>query len=341
MTLNILIDVRSWQAGRQRLEAVDGVKVTDVTDTSDSESLSRALPVDLLAKQDVLFCTFPPTNHKDLKQVRLIQVTSAGYSQLLDLDLSVRGVRACNGSGVFDSAIAEWNVAMMVNLKRDLRQMIRNQEEGTWDRDRRFQREIRSSVVGFWGYGGLARQTARLCKAMGLTVHALTRSGVKQQDNRYVVPGTGDLEGKLPDRVFLLDQKEAFLGGLDFLVMGLPLNSATEGIVDDKALQMLPNHAVVLNPARGPLIQEQALIIALEQGWIAGAALDTHYHYPMPPDHRLWQFDNVIMTPHISGSAGGEYYLPRIWNIFLNNLARLIDGRPLINELTANQLAGQ
>ena len=114
-----------------------------------------------------------------------------------------------------------------------------------------------------------------------------------------------------------------------------------EGIVGAAELQMLPDHAFLLNPARGPLVEEAALLEALRQGWIAGAALDTHYYYPMPPDHPLWQFPNVIMTPHISGSESGPYYLPRVWDIFLGNLPRYRAGETLLNELTTEQLSSE
>jgi len=96
--------------------------------------------------------------------------------------------------------------------------------------------------------------------------------------------------------------------------------------------------AYVLNPARGPLIQEQVLLAALRDGWIAGAALDTHYYYPMPPEHPLWQMPNTIMTPHISGSSGSPFFLERIWDILVQNVERLQQGQPLLNELRPEDL---
>ncbi|HJN15590.1 MAG TPA: NAD(P)-dependent oxidoreductase, partial [Armatimonadota bacterium] len=96
----------------------------------------------------------------------------------------------------------------------------------------------------------------------------------------------------------------------------------------------------LLNPARGPLVQEKALLQALREGWIAGAALDTHYYYPMPADHALWRFPNVIITPHVSGSSASPYFLDRIWDLFVQNVERYVSGQPLLNELTPAQLAG-
>jgi phosphoglycerate dehydrogenase-like enzyme len=88
------------------------------------------------------------------------------------------------------------------------------------------------------------------------------------------------------------------------------------------------------------LIQEKALIRALEEKWIAGAALDTHFYYPMPPDHPLWRMPNVIMTPHISGSSRSPFFLPRVWDLFNQNVRRFLQGQPLLNELSSQQLAG-
>jgi phosphoglycerate dehydrogenase-like enzyme len=242
---------------------------------------------------------------------------------------------------VFDIPIAEWNVAMMINLLRDVRGMIRHQDSGIWDRDARFQRQLRGCTVGFWGYGGLARETARLCKAMGLKVHVFSRSPIKPRDDHFVLPGTGDPKGVLPDAEYGQDKKGEFLSGLDFLIIAMPLTDQTRGLVGADDLKQLPRRAFVLNPARGPIIQEQALLQALREGWIAGAALDTHYYYPMPVDHPLWKFPNVIMTPHISGSTAMSEFPQRVWDIFVINVERWIAGRPLLNELTPRQLAGQ
>src|SRR5437879_12730788 len=105
----------------------------------------------------------------------------------------------------------------------------------------------------------------------------------------------------------------------------------------ERELRALPRTAYVLNPARGPLIQEKALLQALREKWIAGAALDAHYYYPMPPDHPLWQFPNVIMTPHISGSSESTHYLVQVWQIFVENVQRYLTGQRLLNELTPPQ----
>ena len=104
---------------------------------------------------------------------------------------------------------------------------------------------------------------------------------------------------------------------------------------------MLRPSCFILNPARGPLIREEALITALREGQIAGAALDTHYYYPMPSEHPLWHLPNVIMTPHISGSTLSPHYRQRVWELFIKNIRCFSAGKTLLNELTPEQLQGK
>ncbi len=305
------------------------------------EERARELPIDRIGDADVLFCTFPPTNHAVMRKLRWIQIASTGYSQLFGLGLPARGIQATNARGCFDVPIAEWNIAMMINLARNVRQMIRHQETSVWDRSAAFQNEIRGKTVGLWGYGGIGRETARVARQLGLRVHVMSRQSVGPRHDVYTVPGTGDPEGILPDHVFRAGEETAFLGTLDFLIVALPLTKATDGLIGERELRALRPHAFVLNPARGPIIQEPALLRALRENWISGAALDTHYFYPMPPEHPLWKMPNVIFTPHISGSSLSPQFRPRLWAIFTENLARFTRGEPLLNQLTPAELAGE
>jgi len=332
---NVLINVAIHPEGLQRLNTIPGITIRIANPLQEPSTL----PEEVL-KTHVLFCDVPPPYFSQMNSLELVQIAAVGYERFYDLSLAEKKLRACNSRGVFDVAIAEWNIAMVVNLARDLRAMIRNQESGTWDRAARFQREIRGSVVGIWGYGGIGRETARLAKALGLIVYVLSRHGVSPRLNTYRVPATGDPEGVLPDQIFTAGQEADFLSRLDFLVLSLPKTKSTIGIVGDKELRALPQTAFVLNPARGPLIQESALLTALREGWIAGAALDTHYHYPMPQDHPLWRFPNVIMTPHISGSTLMQHHGERMWEVFVENVRRYTSGEPLLNELSPSELRG-
>lgn len=295
------------------------------------------VPEELLDRPEVLLCHFPPGNLESMTSLKLLQLGTVGYEHMRDMGLAEKPLRVCNARGVFDTAIGEWNLAMMINLTRDLRAMIRNQDQARWDRQDRFEQEIRGRVVGIWGYGGIGRETARLAKAFGMTVHVMTRTGVRSRHNTFAQPGTGDPEGILPDRVFLLGQEIDFLDGLDYLVLSLPRTKFSNGMIGEKELRALPRTAFLLNPARGPIVQEQALVRALSEGWIAGAALDTHFAYPLPPDHPLWQMPNVLLTPHVAGADKSQNFLPRLNQLFVENVRRYLADKPLFNELTPQE----
>lgn len=334
--MKIVIDVAAYEPALAALKQRTDCQIECI---EPPEERSRELDPKQIRDASIYFCTLPPANHALMKDLKWMQIASAGYTQLFGLDLPARGVRATNARGCFDVPIAEWNIAMMVNLVRDLRQLIRNQDAAAWDRSAVFQRELRGLTVGLWGYGGIGRETARLARQMGLRVHVLTRNGIEPRRNIYTVPGTGDPEGVLPDRVFKAGEDLAFLGSLDFLVVALPLTRGTEGLIGERELQALPRTAYVLNPARGSIIRQEALLRALREKWIAGAALDTHYQYPMPPEHPLWKDPNVIFTPHISGSSLSPKFKQRLWEIFSLNVERFARSEPLLNELTPAQLA--
>src|SRR5439155_25982763 len=118
----------------------------------------------------------------------------------------------------------------------------------------------------FGGTAGLGRETARLAKALGLTVQVFARRGVRPRRNTYGLPGAGDPEGRLPDRTFTAGQELEFLAGLDFLVLAMPQTPQSKGQIGEKELRALRPTAFVLNPARGPLIREEALLRALREG---------------------------------------------------------------------------
>lgn len=338
--MKIVIDVPPFAPGLQALEKIPGVQV-DCINSPELEAPARVIDPARIADADALFCTYPPLNRDVMTRLKWIQISSTGYEQVIGIGLPERGVKVTNGSGCFDVPIAEWNLGMMVALTRNFRQLIRNQDEAVWDDSAMFQRELRGLTVGFWGYGGIARETARLARQMGLRVHALTRSGATPRHNTYQAAGTGDPDGVMPHRVFKAGEELAFLSELDYLVVAVPLTNATRGLIGERELRALPPRAVVLNPARGPIIAEAALLKALREKWIAGAALDTHYYYPLPKDHPLWRFPNVIISPHISGSGLSPHFEERLWEIFVENAGRFTRGETLLNELSPAALSGK
>ena len=333
---HILIDIVLGSQAIDRLRSLSGATIHIAPEPA-RDLKERSLPVELLRGKQVLLCKRPPENFAEAIDLEMVHIASVGFDHLTHLKLYDSPVRICNARGIFDTAIAEWNLAMMVNLVRDLPGMFRNQQRKVWSRDIRFHQEIRSKVVGVWGYGGIGRETARLAKAFGMTVHVLSRTGVKPRLNDYTPAGTGDPEGRLPDRVYTYDQKSDFLRGLDFLILCLPRTSKTTGLVGIAELKTLKRSAWLLNPARGAIIQEAALLEVLREGGIAGAALDTHYAYPLPPEHPLWEMENVILTPHISGSELSEYFQERIGDLFVRNTDRYLQGHTLLNEITKEE----
>jgi phosphoglycerate dehydrogenase-like enzyme len=177
---------------------------------------------------------------------------------------------------------------------------------------------------------------------MGLAVWALKPDGkIRNRRDMYCVQGTGDVEGVFCDRVFGLRDRDEFLAGVDYLVLTLPLTPLTRGLIGERELRLLKPSCVLINPARAPIVEEDALVRCMREGWIRGASLDVHYAYPLPPEHPLWSMPNVILTPHISGSAANPHFLERTYDIFVQNLRRYRGGEPLLNELTPEQLKGQ
>jgi phosphoglycerate dehydrogenase-like enzyme len=121
----------------------------------------------------------------------------------------------------------------------------------------------------------------------------------------------------------------------------MPQTTATIGMIGERELKMLKPSAVIINPARAPIIPQEVFVRCLRERWIRGASLDVHYAYPLPPEHPLWGMPNLIMTPHISGSAESPRFLDRIYDIFSQNIERLVAAKPLLNELTTEQLQGR
>ena len=297
------------------------------------------LPAEQIANCSVLFVDYPPANVAQMFHLRWVQLASAGYEQLAGLSLSEMGVRVTNASGVNDVPIAEWCIAMMLLFERDIRGLLAMQQRRGWEREARYQSELRGRRVGIVGYGNIGREGARLCHCLGMEVWAVARGTIGPRPGRYAVPGTGDPEGTIPARTFGFDQLAEVLPEVDYLILTLPLSPATRSLIGERELRAMRSTAVLLNPSRGRLVEEAALVRALQDNWIAGAVLDTHFYYPLPTDHILWTLPNVVLTPHISGSNGSRHFLSRLWGLFADNLNHFVQDQPLLNELAPADLA--
>lgn len=331
MSDRILVTQPVHPAGLQRAQELASVECIDPFGPG------FKLSAEQLSDVTVLFSDMCPDNVAEMSNLRWLQLGSHGYSHLNGLTLPPDTV-VTNASGVNDIPIAEWCVMMMLAFARDLPGMLAEQQAHRWNRDARFQAELRGRRVGILGYGNIGREFAALCRALGLEVWVLSRFRPGARDLRYDPLDRPESWVPIPDRTFTHDQREEFLSGLDFLVVTTPVTSGTRGWVDADALRLLPDHAVLLNPARAGVVDESALLDALRSGVIAGAALDDHYRMPMPADDPFFALSNVILTAHISGSNSSTWFVQRIWDLFNRNLRRFSDGEPLLNTISRDDL---
>jgi phosphoglycerate dehydrogenase-like enzyme len=287
----------------------------------------------------VLFADQPPANVAELTRLSWVQLGSHGYRQLSGLPLPA-DVVVTNASGVQDRPIAEWVVMMLLALGRRLPDMMAAQREHRWDRSEAYQAELRGMPVGLLGFGSIGREVARLLQPLGMPVHVMTRSRNRDRGARFDPLGHSPDAVPEPDRWFLLDDRDEFYSGIRALVVAVPDNGGTRGLVDTTALARLPRGALVLNPARARVVDEAALLAALRSGHLGGAALDDHYRQPMPPDDPFWDATNTVVTAHISGSNGSPWYQQRIWALFLDNARRRAAAQPLLNVIARADLDG-
>lgn len=188
--------------------------------------------------------------------------------------------------------------------------------------------------MGILGYGCIGRACGRLASAFGMDVLAASSSGVKASARGFTVSGTGDAEGVIPREWYCSTDPGSlrkFLESLDILVVACPLTQATRGLISARTLRFLKETAYVVNIARGPVIDHDALYDALEEERIAGAILDVTDPEPLPAGHRLWSAKNCVVTPHISGA--GTMYEERCVDLLEINLKRLKDGKDVLNKV--------
>ncbi|MBB5791255.1 phosphoglycerate dehydrogenase-like enzyme [Jiangella mangrovi] len=333
-TERILVAQPVLEAGLERVRRLAPDAVVDVVEPFGPDAV---LPDELVRDTTVLFSDWCPANVTAMTRLRWMQLGSHGYSHLNGVPLP-RDAVVANASGVNDIPIAEWCVLMMLALARDVPGMLEAQREHRWDRDARFQAELRGRRVGILGYGNIGQELARLCRAHGLEVWALSRFRPGGRELRYDPLDRPAGSVPVPDRSFTRDQRDEFFAGLDVLVVTTPVTSTTRGLVDEAALKLLPSHAVLLNPARAGVVDEAALLAALREGTIAGAALDDHYRQPMPPDDPFFDLPNVIVTAHVSGSNSSTWFVERIWDLFARNLERHLGGDRMLNVIARDDL---
>ncbi len=247
-------------------------------------------------------------------QLRWLQLTSAGLDRAARSGLIESDLMVTNASGLHATPIGEYVLLSMLMFCKGGHRFVRAQDRGEWVRY--MPQELYGKTVGVVGLGHIGEEVARLSKAFGCRVLATRRSVTERADSDI---GTLLPPGELP----------ALLAESDFVVLAVPLTEETRGLIGEAELRQMKASAVLINIARGAVVDQEALIRALKDGEIAGAGLDVFDQEPLAEDSELWGMENVIMSPHISG--GTEIYNQRAVGIFCDNLRRYLAGERLMN----------
>ncbi len=240
---------------------------------------------------------------------------STGVEDVLSPEVVASRIPLTNGRGVFSDVLAEFVAAAVLYFAKDLRRMARNQAAGKWSP---FDiAAVRGTTLAIVGYGDIGRKSARLAGALGMKITALRR--------RTPLPG----EEPLLAAVYARDGLREMLAGCDYLLVSAPLTRETRGMIGEAELTALKGDAVVINIGRGPIVVEAALIRALEEKRIKGAALDVFDHEPLPAGHPFYRLENVLLSPHCADHVAG--WINLAMKRFIVNFRHFQAGEPLEN----------
>jgi len=247
------------------------------------------------------------------KNLQWIHVLSAGFDGIINLpEVKERRMTVTATKGIHGLPIAEHSIGMMIMFLRGLHLLRDRQNNREWKRFLEAD-ELEGKTVGIVGVGEIGKVIARKCKLLGMKVLGI---------------GPRPVQNENLDHFYLIQDLPLMLPQVDFLILVCPLAASTRGMIGEKELQAMKNSAFLLNMARGPVVNNQALVKALKEGWIAGAGLDALDPEPLPPESELWDMRNVIISPHMS--AISPYYMQRAAKVFAENLRRYDCGEPLL-----------
>ncbi len=253
----------------------------------------------------------------EMKDLQWVMTFSSGYDHWIKWGKLPRTVPLLNLPGGSGIPVAEFTIGLMLNLAKKYNQIWDNQ------RDRKFIRvrgeELYAKTLGIVGLGGIGREIAKRAKAF---------------DMRVI--GSDIFTAEIPfiDKMYLNEHVNEVIKQSDFLVLSCPETPETLGMMNEERFKLMKKTAYLINCARGSLIVKEALIKALNEGWIAGAANDTQWiKQPLPsflpPEDELWDAKNVLITPHVSSWT--DMYANRFGGMFVENIDRFLKGEPLIN----------
>jgi glyoxylate/hydroxypyruvate reductase len=280
-----------------------------------------------LAEAEVMF-DFDHAHLHDLPAVaprlRWVQATSAGIGQMLLRTGLIRSPLVfTTASGIHATPLAEFVVLALLAFAKDLPRLVRDQSAHRWERY--CGRELRGSTVGIVGLGRVGREVARSCGALGMRVMATRRTAHEPAAH---VDGV--------DLLVPPGQLSALLQEVDALVLACPHTPDTEGLIGERELRSMKRGSVLINIARGVIVDEQALIAALRDGHLGGAALDVARREPLAADSPLWDLPNVLISPHSASTADTEN--AKLTDLFCENLRRYLRGDALLNVFDRERL---
>jgi phosphoglycerate dehydrogenase-like enzyme len=265
--------------------------------------------------------------------LKWIQLLSAGADHILRGVLAERtAVSVTTASGIHATPIAEYTIGSMLAWAHGLHVTMRAQIRHEWKRNSQFMDSVdslRGKTLGVVGYGSIGRETARIGQALGMTVLALKRNPQDRADAGWNPPGVGDPEGAIPARWYGPEDREAIMRESDFITVTLPMTPMTRQFIGAREIAAMRPNAYLVNIGRGEVIDHDALIAALRDKRIGGAGLDVFTHEPLEAESPLWDFENVILTPHMSGAF--KDYNSACCNLFAANLRRFQASQPLYN----------
>lgn len=302
---------------------------------------AKDIPKRLWEKAEVLYSgdiVPPPDTETALKW---IQSPYAGVDNFLKQPFfqTHPSVILTSSSGIHASVIAEHVFGMMLALGRHLVPMLEHQSRKEWSPERYrlfLPHELRGATLGILGYGSIGREVARLGTAWGMTVLATKRHLKDTSDQGFTLgEDIGDKEGEWADRLYPPEATAFMVKECDFVVITLPLTENTRNLFSREMIGAMKPTAYLINVGRGGILDEVALGEALQEGRIAGAALDVFAEEPLPPQNPLWTAPNLIITPHIAGNMPA--YFDKATLVFEENLRRYLKGQPLLNVVDLKQ----
>lgn len=248
--------------------------------------------------------------------VRWVHSRSAGLDKTLFPELIESPVPLTNGSGVFSPPLAEFVLGAILYFAKDFRRMIRNQMASVWEA---FDvTPIKGQTVGIVGYGDIGRAIAVIVRPLGMPVLAV---------KRHVGPSQG--ADPLVEQMYGPDRRIEMIRRCDYIVVAAPLTSETHGMIAEPEFAAMKPTAVVINVGRGPVIDEKAMVNALSQQRIKGAALDVFDHEPLPEGHPFYKLENVLLSPHCADHTPD--WLDLAMQFFIAQFKRFEKSEPLMN----------